>query len=461
MSELRKKLLYEKKNGYDTLTDAEVQELEAYSKQYCNFLDAGKTERECVATSVYLAETHGFREWDPEKDYAPGDKVYYVNRDKNIALAVIGEKPLSEGVRIAAAHVDSPRLDLKPRPLYEEDEQAYFKTHYYGGIRKYQWTVMPLALHGAVVLKNGEKLLVKIGDAPDDPQFVITDLLPHLAVKQGEKPLNEAISAETLNILVGGRPLAGDDGRDRVKLEVLRLLNERYGIVEEDFTSAELEAVPAYPAREIGFDRSFLGAYGHDDRSCGFAALHAILQTEKPEKTAICLLVDKEEIGSEGVTSMQSAAFDHFVSLLCRKQNVQLEDCWAKSLCLSADVTSAFDPGFPECYEKHNCARCNYGVGVSKYTGRGGKSQASDASAELMGYLRGVFHKNGVQWQTAEIGRTDVGGGGTVAKFVARRGIDVVDLGVPVLSMHAPFETVAKFDCYMTYRAIRAVFEDR
>ena len=276
-SELRKTLLYTKKNGYDTLGEEERKAMEEYCTAYRSFLEMGKTERECVAVSVHLAEMHGFREWKPGQNYAPGDKLYYVSREKNIALAVIGEKPLSEGVRIAAAHIDSPRLDLKPRPLYEEDEQAYFKTHYYGGIRKYQWTVAPLALHGAVVLKNGEKILVKIGDAPDDPQFVITDLLPHLAVKQGKTPIDEAIPAETLNVLVGGVPLAGDDGKNRVKLEVLRLLNERYGIVEEDFTSAEIEVVPAYPAREIGFDRSFLGAYGHDDRSCGFAALSAIL----------------------------------------------------------------------------------------------------------------------------------------------------------------------------------------
>ena len=460
-SELRKKLLFEKKNGNDLLTDAERQEMEAYCAQYRAFLDAGKTERECIAAALYLAETHGFRAWKPEERYAPGDKIYYVNREKNIALAVIGEKPLSDGVCAAVAHVDAPRLDLKPAPLYEEDEMAFFKTHYYGGIRKYQWTTVPLALHGAVVLKNGEKILVKLGDAPDDPQFLITDLLPHLGRQQGAKPLNEAIPAETLNLLIGGRPCAEDDGKDRVKLEVLRLLNERYGIVEEDFASAELQAVPAYSAREIGFDRSFLGAYGHDDRSCAFAALSAILLPKIPEKTAICLLVDKEEIGSEGVSGMQSAAFDRFVSALCRTQDVPLEECYANSFCLSADVTAAYDPNFSEVYDKRNSTRCNYGVGIKKYTGSGGKSGGSDASAEAMGYLRGILNKNGVQWQTAEMGKTDVGGGGTVAKFMARRNIDTVDIGVPVLSMHAPYETVAKLDCYMTFRAIRAVFEDR
>lgn len=460
-SELRKTLLHTKKNGYDSLGDEDRKAMEEYCTTYRSFLDMGKTERECVAVAVHLAEMHGFREWQPEERYAPGDRIYFVNREKNVALAVIGQKPLSEGVRIAVAHADAPRLDLKPAPLYEDDEMAYFKTHYYGGVRKYQWTTVPLALHGAVVLKNGEKILVKLGDAPEDPQFLITDLLPHLGRKQGEKPLNEAIPAETLNLLIGGRPCAGDDGKDRVKLEVLRLLNERYGIVEEDFASAELEAVPAWPAREIGFDRSFLGAYGHDDRSCAFAALSAILKLDAPEKTAICLLVDKEEIGSEGVTGMQSAAFDRFVAALCRIEGVPIEECWAHSFCLSADVTAAYDPNFSEVYDHRNSTRCNYGVGLKKYTGSGGKSGGSDASAETMGYLRGVFNKNGVLWQTAEMGKTDLGGGGTVAKFMARRNIDTVDIGVPVLSMHAPYETVAKLDCYMTYRAILAVFEDR
>ena len=374
-------------------------------------------------------------------------------------LAVIGKRGLDQGVNIGAAHIDSPRLDLKQNPLYETEELAYLKTHYYGGIRKYQWVTIPLELHGVVALKNGETVRVSVGNGAGDPLFTIDDLLPHLGVEQSRKPLGEAIPAESLNILVGSRPLADDTGSDRVKLEVLDLLNRKYGIVEEDFISAELCAVPAFSAVDIGFDRSLIGSYGHDDRVCAYAALAALLQLDTPARTAVCMLADKEEIGSEGVTGMKSAAFDTFMEDLCAAQGVLPRVCYEKSFCLSADVTAAYDPNFAEVYEKRNSAMVNYGMGLCKYTGARGKSGASDASAELVAYIRATLDNAGVVWQMAELGKVDAGGGGTVAVYMAERNIDTLDAGVPVLSMHAPFETVGKLDCYMTFKGMKAVFE--
>jgi len=335
----------------------------------------------------------------------PGDRIYQVNRDKAIMLAVMGRKGLEHGVNIGAAHIDSPRLDLKQNPLYESDELGFFKTHYYGGIRKYQWVTIPLELHGVVALKNGEVVRVSVGNGPDDPMFTIDDLLPHLATDQVKKPLGEAIPAESLNILVGSRPLRDDEGSDRVKLSVLELLNRKYGIVEEDFLSAELCAVPAFRAVDIGFDRSLIGAYGHDDRVCAYASLAALLQLGTPERTAVCMLADKEEIGSEGVSGMKSRAFDTFMEDLCQSQSVPLRACYEKSFCLSADVTAAYDPNFAEVYEKRNSAFVNYGMGLCKYTGARGKSGASDASAELVAYVRRVLDGAGVVWQMAELGK--------------------------------------------------------
>ena len=374
-------------------------------------------------------------------------------------LAVIGKEPLSEGANIAAAHTDAPRLDLKPRPLYEEAEMTYFKTHHYGGIRKYQWVTIPLELHGVVTLSDGTVLPVHIGDKPEDPQFIINDLLPHLGREQGKKPLNEAIPSESLNILVGSQPVEDEDEKSRFKLAVMQLLHEKYGMVEEDFISAELEAVPAGQARDIGFDRSFIASYGHDDRVCAYAELAGLFDAVEPQRTAVCIFADKEEIGSEGVSGMLSAAFDKFMGELCDTQGVLLRDCFAKSFCVSADVTAAYDPNFAEVYDKRNSAFINYGVGLCKYTGAGGKSGASDASAEVVGKLRRLLNEEKVFWQMAELGKTAAGGGGTVAKFMAQRNIDTIDAGVPVLSMHAPYETVAKLDCYMTYRCMKAVFE--
>ena len=457
--ELRKALSYDKKNGYDRLLSGEREAMEDYCAAYKEFLDAGKTERECVDRAVALAENAGFRPYVRGNGLKPGDKVYRVNRDKSLMLAVIGQKSLAEGVRICAAHIDSPRLDLKQNPLYETDELAFFKTHYYGGIRKYQWVTIPLELHGVVALKNGGVIRVSVGNGEGDPLFTIDDLLPHLGAEQSRKPLGEAIPGENLNILVGSRPLADDEGKDRVKLSVLELLNRKYGIVEEDFISAELCAVPAFRACDIGFDRSMIGAYGHDDRVCAYASLAAILQLSQPEHTAVCVLADKEEIGSEGVTGMKSAAFDTFMEDLCQTQDVPVRACYEKSFCLSADVTAAYDPNFADVYEKRNSALVNGGVGLCKYTGSRGKSGASDASAELVAYVRKVLDENGVIWQMAELGKVDAGGGGTVAMFMAERNIDTLDAGVPVLSMHAPFETVGKLDCYMTFKGMKAVYE--
>ncbi len=458
--DLRREALFcQPKNGWDRLSKTEEDELNAYCEDYKKYLDAGKTEREVVAETVRLAQAKGFRPFTRGMAVQPGDKLYRVNRGKAIMLAVVGAQPLSEGVNIGAAHIDSPRLDLKPNPVYEDAELAFLKTHYYGGIRKYQWVTIPLELHGIIALKDGSTLQVAIGSNPGDPVFTIDDLLPHLGGEQSKKPLGEAIPAETLNILIGSRPFQNDEGSDRVKLAVLDLLNQKYGIVEADFISAELEAVPSFRACDIGFDRSMIGSYGHDDRVCAYACLAALLDLDTPERTAVCMLADKEEIGSEGVSGMRSAAFDTFMSDLCDAQKAPLKACYEKSFCLSADVTAAFDPNFADVYEKRNSARINYGMGLCKYTGARGKSGASDASAELVAYARRVLDEAGVAWQMAELGKVDAGGGGTVACYMAERDIDTLDAGVPVLSMHAPFETVSKLDCYMTYRGMKAIYQ--
>ena len=457
--QLRKALSYTKKNGYDRVDRAELEAMDAYCTGYKQFLDAGKTERECVDRTIALAEAAGFRAYQRGMALKPGDKVYRANRGKAVMLAVLGRRGLDQGVNIAAAHIDSPRLDLKQNPLYEADELAFLKTHYYGGLRKYQWVTIPLELHGVVALKSGQVVRVSVGNGEGDPLFTVDDLLPHLGAEQSRKPLGEAIPAESLNILVGSRPLADDEGSDRVKLSILELLNRKYGIVEEDFISAELSAVPAFRASDVGFDRSLIGAYGHDDRVCAYDSLAAILQLNDPERTAVCMLADKEEIGSEGVTGMKSAAFDTFMEDLCQSQNVPLRACYERSFCLSADVTAAYDPNFAEVYEKRNSALVNCGMGLCKYTGARGKSGASDASAELVAYVRGVLDRADVVWQMAELGKVDAGGGGTVAMFMAERNIDTLDAGVPVLSMHSPFETVGKLDCYMTFKGVKAIYE--
>ena len=455
----REALLHTPKNGYDRMSAQDEADMKAYCEDYKKYLDAGKTERECVDETVRQAEARGFKPFVRGMAIQPGDKLYRVNRGKAIMLAVVGSKPLSEGVNIGAAHIASPRLDLKPAPLYEDSELAFLKTHYYGGIRKYQWVTIPLELRGVVVLQDGTVVKVAIGAGAGDPQFTIDDLLPHLGAEQSKKPLGEAIPGESLNLLVGSRPFKDDEGSERVKLAIMDLLNQKYGIVEEDFISAELSAVPAFRATDIGFDRSMIGAYGHDDRVCAFATLAALFALGTPERTAICMLADKEEIGSEGVSGMQSAAFDTFMSDLCDAQKVPLKVCYENSFCLSSDVTAAYDPNFADVYEKRNSARINYGMGLCKYTGARGKSGSSDAGAEVVAYVRRVLDGAGVVWQMAELGKVDAGGGGTVACYMANRDIDTIDAGVPVLSMHSPFETVSKLDCYMTYKGMRAVYE--
>ena len=457
---LREQLLNQKKNGWDKVDEATEHAIFDYCEGYKVYLDKGKTERTCVDYTVELIEAAGFVPLERGMELVPGMKVYRVNRGRGINLAVIGSAPLDQGVSIVAAHIDAPRLDLKPTPLYEDSEIAFLKTHYYGGIRKYQWVTIPLELRGVVVLKGGSVVNVSVGGNPGDPQFTINDLLPHLGADQSKKPLGEAIPAESLNLVVGSRPLKDDEGDGRVKLAVMQILNEKYGITEADFISAEIEAVPAFNATDIGFDRTLLGAYGHDDRVCAYAGLKAMLDLEgTPCRTAVCVLADKEEIGSEGVSGMQSAFFDTFMEDLCDSQNVPLRACYEKSFCLSSDVTAAFDPNFAEVYERNNSAFVNYGVGLSKYTGARGKGGCSDAGAEAVGYIRRLLDDRGVLWQMAELGKTDQGGGGTVACYMANRNIDTLDAGVPVLSMHSPFETVSKLDCYMTYAACRALYE--
>ena len=455
--ELREQLLNSPKNGYKTLTPQQREEMEGYCKRYAAFMDACKTEREATAWAVETAEKHGFKALVPGMTLKAGDKVYKNNRDKSIMLAVIGSESLNEGANICAAHMDSPRLDLKPNPLYEDSEIAYFKTHYYGGIKKYQWPTVPLALHGVVCRKDGTTVTVTIGEDDNDPILVVSDLLIHLAADQMKKTLADGIVAEQLNVILGTEPIEGE-GADLVKLNVMKLLNEKYGIVEADFHSAELTIVPAGKCREVGLDRSLLGAYGHDDRVCVYAEMEPLLDMGTPKHTAVCIFADKEEIGSVGISGMQSTAFETFMQDLCDATSANLNRCFEKSFCLSADVSNAFDPNFAETCDRRNNSQLNYGIAICKYTGRGGKGGASDASAEAMYHVRKTLDDAGVRWQIATLGKVDQGGGGTVAAYMANRNIVTVDAGVPVLCMHAPLEIVSKLDCYMTMLACKAIY---
>lgn len=456
----RESLLYHRKNGYDCIKKEERQAITDYCQGYKRFLDEAKVERDAVTAAISIAEDHGFRPYIRGMKLQPGDKIYSSNRGKALMLAVIGKQDLSTGAHIGAAHIDSPRLDLKPSPLYEEDELAFFKTHYYGGIRKYQWVTTPLELRGVVALADGRTIRVCIGHDPEDPQLLVTDLLPHLGAEQSKATLGQAFSGENLNVLIGSEPYPEDEGKDRVKLLVMDLLHEKYGITEEDFISAELSAVPAFPAKDVGLDRSMVGSYGQDDRVCAYAALIGLMEAETCPKTAVVVLADKEEIGSTGVSGMKSWAFDTFMADLCAAQGVELRACYEHSICLSADVTAAYDPNYASVYEKRNSALVNYGLGFSKYTGSGGKYNSNDASAELVAYFRRLMDRNGVLWQMAELGKVDAGGGGTVACYMGDRNIATVDAGVPVLCMHAPFEVTGKLDCYMGYKGMKAFFEN-
>ena len=457
VEELREALLSSPKNGYVGMTDQERAEMEAYCKRYAAFMNACKTEREATAWATREAEKHGFKPAVPGMAVKPGDKIYMNNRGKSFLIAVIGTESLAQGANICAAHVDSPRMDLKPQPLYEDSEIAYFKTHYYGGIKKYQWTCVPLAIHGVVCRKDGSEVTVTIGEDEDDPILVVSDLLVHLSADQMKKTLAEGIAGEQLNVILGTEPLEGE-GADLVKLNIMRLLNEKYGFVEDDFRTAELTVVPAGKCREVGLDRSLLGAYGHDDRVCAYAELEPMLTMPTPKHTAVCILADKEEIGSVGISGMQSHAFEYFMEILCDGQGVKLSHCFANSFCLSADVSNAFDPNFAETCDRRNNSALNYGVSICKYTGARGKSGASDASAEAMQHVRATLDGANVKWQIATLGKVDQGGGGTVAAYMANRNIVTVDAGVPVLCMHAPLELVSKLDCYETMKACKAIY---
>jgi len=459
--ELKEKLFYVPKHASEVISQSETDKADEFCEEYKNFLNRAKTEREAVIYVLEKAKKNGYVEFDRDKKYQAGDKVYYNNRGKSIILAVIGQKSLKEGIRLSAAHIDSPRLDMKQNPLYEDSDIAYFKTHYYGGIKKYQWTAIPLSLHGVVVKKDGTKAQVNVGEDDGDPKFVVTDLLPHLAAEQMKRTLADGIRGEELNIVIGSRPFKDDEASEKVKLNVMNILFEKYGITESDFLSAELEAVPAFKATDIGFDRSMIGSYGHDDRVCAYPAAEAIFNIESPEYTAVTVLTDKEEIGSEGNTGLNSSYFKYFVADLANMQGVNYHTVLSNTQCLSADVNAAFDPTFADVSEKRNASYINKGVVITKYTGSRGKAGTSDASAEYMGKIRSMLDGENIVWQSGELGKVDAGGGGTVAMYLAALNIDVVDLGVPVLSMHAPFEVVAKLDVYMAYRAFKAFFEEK
>ena len=463
LENLKKYLFNEKKCGWDIATESQKQDITKFADEYIHFLNKCKTEREAVEFTKEILEKNGFINLKEKVVLLPGDKVYYINRDKAMYIAVIGEKSLEAGLNIVGAHIDSPRLDLKPNPLYEDSGFAYFKTHYYGGIKKYQWTTIPLSIHGVIVKATGEKVRVNIGEDDEDPTFVITDLLPHLAQEQMEKKLKEGINGEDLNLLIGSVPLGDEKISERVKLNILKLLNEKYGIVEKDLISAELELVPAFKAKSLGLDRSMIAGYGQDDRICAYTSLRGILDVEKPGKTAVCILADKEEIGSMGNTGMESHVFDTFVAELLNKTNQNkpnlLEKVFCNSRMLSADVDAGFDPIYASVSERNNASFLGHGIGMNKYTGARGKSGASDANAEYVAEVRNLLEEKGISYQVAELGRVDVGGGGTIAYILANKGVDVIDCGVPVLSMHSPYEVTSKFDVYEAYRTYKAFME--
>ena len=455
--EMLDKLSYKKKNIYEEASSEKIKAIFDYSKGYMKYLDEAKTEREAVFAAIELAKKKGYTEYKIGDQISVGDKKYLNHHNKSLVLFSVGENDIEkDGIRILAAHVDSPRLDLKQVPMYEDSGMAFLKTHYYGGVKKYQWTAIPLALHGVMVKADGECVEIKIGDEDGDPLFYINDLLPHLGQKQSAEPLGSAISGETLNILIGGLPYDDKEVGERIKLTALSLLNEKYGVTEEDFLSAELSLVPAYKARDIGFDRALVAAYGHDDKVCSYPAVTALLDNPNTKHTVMVVLADKEEIGSVGNTGMQCEVFMDLIDEISASLGKNARVVRNNSKCLSADVTACYDPNFSDVYEKRNSAMISCGTTMSKYTGARGKSSTNDASAEFVGYIRKLFAESGVIWQTAELGKVDAGGGGTVAMYIANHNIETVDLGVPVISMHAPYEVVSKADVYSTYEAFVA-----
>ena len=461
--ELKEKLFNNKKVGWKNLNDEEKAKIFKFSDEYIYYLNNCKTEREAASFSKEILEKNGFKNIEECNELKNGDKVYYLNRGKSIYAAVIGQEDIANGLNIIGSHIDSPRLDLKPNPLYEDNGFAYFKTHYYGGIKKYQWTTIPLSIHGVIVKTNGEKIQINIGDKEEDPVFTITDLLPHLAMEQMEKKLRDGIPGENLNILIGSIPFDDDKVSEAIKLNILSLLNEKYDITEKDLISSELELVPAFAARSLGFDRSMVAGYGQDDRVCSFAALRGILNVENPIRTAVCILSDKEEIGSYGNTGMESHVFDTFISELLNKLNVNkpnlLEKVFCNSKMLSADVDAALDPIYSHVSDFRNACFLGKGISMNKYTGARGKSGASDANAEYLGQIRKLFEDNNIYYQVGELGKVDVGGGGTIAFILANKGIEVIDCGVPVLSMHSPYEVTSKFDIYEAYKAYELFYK--
>lgn len=453
-----------KKCGWETLADSVKNDVIRFSDEYIHFLNRSKTEREATGFITEILDKNGFVNIKDKMILVPGDKVYYVNREKSVYAAIMGNKPVEAGLNIIGSHIDSPRLDLKPNPLYEDNGFAYFKTHYYGGVKKYQWTTIPLSIHGVIVKANGEKVTINIGEDESDPIFTITDLLPHLAQEQMEKKLKDGIAGEDLNLLIGSIPIGDEKTTERIKLNVLKILNDKYGITEKDFVSSELELVPAFKARSLGFDRSMVAGYGQDDKICAYTSLRALLDTVTPAKTAVCIFADKEEIGSMGNTGMESHVFDTFISELLNKTNTNrpnlLDKVFCNSKMLSADVDAGLDPIYASVSEKNNAAFLGMGVGLNKYTGARGKSGASDANAEFVAQIRNIFESNNIMYQVSELGKVDTGGGGTIAYILANKGVDVIDCGVPVLSMHAPYEVTSKFDVYEAYRAYSAFWKN-
>ena len=461
---LKDALFRKTKTGWEGIEEGLKENIFNFCDGYIEFLNKSKTEREIIKSVKEIAQSNGFRNIREFSNLKSGDKVYYINRDKSMYLAIIGEKTIENGINIIGAHADSPRLDLKPNPLYEDSGLAFLKTHYYGGIKKYQWTTIPLSIHGVIVKANGEKVEINIGEDENDPIFTITDLLPHLASEQMERKLKEGIKGEELNLLVGSIPYNGENVSEAVKLNILKILNDKYGITEVDFVSSEIELVPAFNSKTMGLDRSMVAGYGQDDKVCVYTSIKALMDIEKPRTTAVCIVSDKEEIGSMGNTGMESHVFDTFISEILNRLEINrpnlLDKIFVNSKMLSADVDAAYDPTFASAYEKNNAGYIGRGLGLNKYTGARGKSGASDANAEFVAQVRGIFEENNVKYEFAELGRIDIGGGGTIAYILANKGVDVIDCGVPVLSMHAPYEVTSKFDIYEAYKGYKAFWEN-
>lgn len=462
--ELKNKLFNKKENGWKDLNNEEKNKIFEFSSNYMNFLNISKTEREFVKNARKLADESGYKDIMEFDSLKPGDKIYFINREKSMYLAIIGTEPIENGLHIIGSHVDSPRLDLKPNPLCEDTELAYFKTHYYGGIKKYQWTTIPLAIHGRIVKPNGEKIDICIGEDANDPIFTITDLLPHLAQDQMQKKLKDGIDGEDLKLLVGSIPYGNENGTDLVKLNILNILNEKYGITEADLSSSEIELVPEFKARSLGFDSGLVAAYGQDDKVCAYTSLMAMMELDNVKNTAVCILSDKEEIGSMGNTGMESHMFDFFVSEILNKLGVNKPNLLDRVFCfskmLSSDVDAGYDPIYASVSDRENAGFLGKGISLNKYTGARGKSGASDANAEYVAWIRNLLEKNDIKYQIAELGKVDIGGGGTIAYIIANKGADVIDLGVPVLSMHAPYEVTSKYDVYSAYRTYKAFWQE-